>query len=257
MAFRTGIVGLTKKNGNTTGCVCHGFKPFDSVSVILSGPETVNARDTAIYTLSIANGPAIAGGCDISTSLGNVYPSALDTILRRAESFPGSGFELTHKEPKLFTGDTLKFLFKYVAPDTSVLVIDTLFANGNSVNLDTTSENDHWNYARNFTITVTPVTGIVNNSLQSKSFELSQNYPNPFNPETKINFSIRNSSNISFLIFDASGKEIAKLVNNKFYNPGNYSISFNAEQFNISSGVYFYKLAQPGYSLTKSMLFIK
>ena len=189
LAFRDGIVGLTKKDNNQTGCVCHTFEPNDSISVRITGPNTVRANDTAIFVLNIANGPAVAGGCDISTSLGNVYTSALDTMLRRAEAFSGSGFELTHKEPKLFTGDTLKFYFQYVAPSTPN-VIDTLFANGNSTNHDTTSDNDKWNYANNFLITVLPPVGTNENISNVNSFELKQNYPNPFNPETNISFNI-------------------------------------------------------------------
>ncbi|MEP7146636.1 MAG: choice-of-anchor V domain-containing protein [bacterium] len=241
MAFRDGIVGLTKKNGNQTGCVCHNFKPNDSVSVIISGPSRVEVNDTAIYFLRIANGPSVAGGCDIAVSLGKVITSSLDTSLRKAESFPGSGFELTHRQPKFFSGDTLKFIFKYVAPQTPN-VVDTLFANGNSVNKDTSSENDKWNYADNFLITVTPKTGISEDNSFANSFELRQNYPNPFNPETKINFVIRNSSFITMQIFDISGKEVASLIDNKYYISGSYSVTFNASQYDLTSGAYFYRI---------------
>ncbi|MEO8664423.1 MAG: choice-of-anchor V domain-containing protein [Ignavibacteria bacterium] len=256
MAFRDGIVGLTKKNGNEIGCVCHSFKPNDSISVVISGPTHVAANDTAIYTLSIANGPAIAGGCDIAASLGNVYVSPLDTSLRRAESFPGSGFELTHIQPKLFSGDTLKFMFRYVAPSTPNIT-DTLFANGNSVNKDTTSDNDKWNYANNFAVTITPMSGINENNSIANSFELKQNYPNPFNPETRIDFDIRNSTRIDLQIFDISGKKIADLIKNKLYSAGNYSVTFNAAQFNLTSGAYFYKLSGEKFTEVKKMLLVK
>ncbi|HMS34881.1 MAG TPA: T9SS type A sorting domain-containing protein [Ignavibacteria bacterium] len=256
MAFKDGIVGLTKKDANPIGCVCHNFKPNDTVSVKITGPASVRANDTAIYVLNIANGPAVAGGCDIATSLGNVYTSALDTILRRAEAFTGSGFELTHKEPKMFTGDTLKFYFKYVAPATPN-VVDTIFANGNSVNHDTTSDNDKWNYAENFLITVLPPVGISENISDVNSFKLKQNYPNPFNPETKISFNISKSSNISLQVFDVTGKAIADLIDNKFYTTGNYSVSFNAGQYNLTSGVYFYKLSANSVSELKKMILVK
>jgi Secretion system C-terminal sorting domain len=256
MALRNGIVGLTKKGGNKTGCVCHDFKPNDTVSVVISGPNTVRANDTAIYTLRISNGPAVAGGCDISTSLGNVYTSVLDTTLRRAEAFTGAGFELTHKEPKLFLSDTLQFTFKYVAPDTSN-VIDTIFANGNSVNNDTTSKNDIWNYADDFLISVTPDVGIANNNIITKSFELLQNYPNPFNPETKINFNINKASDITFTVYDLTGKTVSKLIDNKFYTAGTYSLVFNAQQYNLTSGVYFYKLTTNEFSDIKEMMLVK
>lgn len=256
MAFRDGIVGLTKKNGNETGCVCHTFKPNDSVSVRITGPSVVPVNDTAIYVLSIANGPGVAGGCDISASLGDVYETPLDTSLRRAESFPGSGYELTHRYPKLFSGDTLKFFFKYIAPSTPN-VIDTLFANGNSANNDTTSDNDLWNYADNFLVSISPV-GINENNSIADDFVLNQNYPNPFNPETKISFNLRNSGEISLEIYDISGKEIARLIDNKFYTQGSYSITFNAGQYGINSGVYFYKMTTGGkYQSVKKMMFIK
>ena len=79
--------------------------------------------------------------------------------------------------------------------------MDTIFANGNSVNNDTTSDNDIWNYANNFLVTVTPKVGIINNALTVNSFRLMQNYPNPFNPETKINFNIIKPSNITLEVF--------------------------------------------------------
>jgi len=77
----------------------------------------------------------------------------LDTTLRRDESFPGSGFELTHKDPKVFIDTVVEFTFEYTAPNTPN-VTDTIFAVGNSVNLDFTSENDKWNFAESFLVNV-------------------------------------------------------------------------------------------------------
>lgn len=256
MAFKTGVVGFTKKGGMTTGCVCHGLDPNDSVSVIISGPSSVNANDTAMFTLKIANGPGITGGCDVSSSLGNVYPSALDTNLKREEPFPGAGFELTHKEPVTFTGDTLKFIFKYVAPSTPN-VKDTIFANGNSTNNNISSDGDLWNYANNFIVNITPTIGISNNTNIANSFDLKQNYPNPFNPETIINFSISKASNLSLTVFDASGKEVAALIGNKQYTAGDYSVTLNASQYGLTTGVYFYKLSSQNFSEVKKMMLIK
>ncbi|MEO6693984.1 MAG: choice-of-anchor V domain-containing protein [Ignavibacteria bacterium] len=255
-AFRDGIVGFTKKDGNETGCVCHGVKPASFINVRISGPANVESNDTAIYVLTILNGPAVAGGCDIAASLGEVHPSPIDTVLKRQKSFTGADFELTHKYPKLFTNDTLRFTFRYIAPAISN-VRDTLFANGNSVNLDTTSDNDFWNYAQNFIINITPKSGIANNSASIKSFKIDQNYPNPFNPETKIRFAVNKSANISMDIYDANGKVVASLLNDKYYSPGEYSLTFNAGQYNLSSGVYFYKLYSEEFSEIKKMMYVK
>lgn len=262
MAFRTGIVGFTKKDGNMTGCVCHGLEPTDSISVIISGPSSVHAGDSAIYTLSISNGPAIAGGCDISSSLGEVYTSSLDTNLKREEPFSGAGFELTHKEPVLFKGDTVRFKFKYIAPSTPN-VTDTIFANGNSADNSISSEGDYWNYADNFTVNITPPIGIANNNNLISSYRLEQNFPNPFNPETKIQFTINKSSVLSLSVYDINGREVAQLLNNKQYSAGKYSVTLNAAQFGLTSGVYFYKLTTDtrdnsgNFSDVKKMMIIK
>ena len=153
VAFDEGIVGFTMKNGNKLGCVCHDFSPDNRVTVQVSGPSTVYVNETAIYTLRISGGPGVAAGCNIATSLGDVFPSLLDTMLRRDESFPGAGFELTHKDPKMFIDTVVEFTFTYTAPSTPN-VTDTIFAVGNSVNLDFTSDNDKWNFAESFLVNV-------------------------------------------------------------------------------------------------------
>ncbi|HMS35388.1 MAG TPA: T9SS type A sorting domain-containing protein [Ignavibacteria bacterium] len=135
------------------GCVCHTYLPDRSVSVIISGPSVMTVDDTATFKLQMIGGPDIAGGCDISASLGDLQVSYLDQDLQRMEQYPGSGFELTHIEPKLFTTDTLEFIFKYKAPSVAG-IFDTIFANGNSVNHDTTPSDDKWNYAGNFLIEI-------------------------------------------------------------------------------------------------------
>jgi len=255
-AFKDGIVGFTKKDGNNVGCVCHQFEPNDSVHVSISGPSTVIEGDTVTYVLKIANGPGVSGGCDISASRGLVYPSALDSSLKREEPFTGAGYELTHKYPKLFTGDTLKFTFLYVVPNLSILT-DTIFANGNSVNNDSTSEHDMWNYAENFIVHISPQPGVNNTASEIKSFELNQNYPNPFNPETKISFSLTKPANVNLSVFNDNGRLIAELINNKYYGSGSYSLNFNSRQHDLSSGVYFYKLTADGISVVKKMVIVK
>jgi hypothetical protein len=90
-------------------------------------------------------------------------------------------------------------------------------------------------------------------------YKLYQNYPNPFNPSTNIKYrvpsgSISNNSFISLKIFDALGREIETLVNEK-QSPGTYEIIFDGSR--LTSGIYFYILKTEGYSETKKMLMIK
>jgi hypothetical protein len=70
--------------------------------------------------------------------------------------------------------------------------------------------------------------------------DISSIYPNPFNPETKINYSVSESQEISLNIFDMNGRHIITLFENKFHAPGNYSYIFEA--YNLSSGIYIVEL---------------
>lgn len=89
-----------------------------------------------------------------------------------------------------------------------------------------------------------------------KEFTLLQNYPNPFNPGTTIQFDLAESTNVTLKIYDVSGKEIAALINDE-KEAGTHKISFNADDFGISSGVYFYRLIADKLSETRSMILLK
>ncbi|MFZ1280236.1 MAG: M28 family peptidase [Ignavibacteriaceae bacterium] len=85
-------------------------------------------------------------------------------------------------------------------------------------------------------------------------FALDQNYPNPFNPSTKINYSIKEKSNVELKIFDLLGGEVATLVNEE-KSPGNYEVIFDAS--NLSSGVYLYTIKAGSFVQTRKMLLMK
>jgi hypothetical protein len=262
-AFDDGITGLTKKNGITEGCSCHNLTPFPNVSVLIISPSVVRPNDTVNCFLKISGGPHIAGGCDIAVGTGNLILSPLDTSLQRLLTTPGN-YELTHRYPKLPSGDTITFAFKYIAPNS--IGVDTIFANGNSVNHDTTSEGDQWNYAVNKLITISNSIGISGNSQVVKGFSLEQNYPNPFNPTTNIKYNIPENSFVSLKVYDILGREVATLIN-KFQPAGTYTVPFSISLFSnnqITSGVYFYKLTAEdatnksnNFSEVKRMVVIK
>jgi hypothetical protein len=98
--------------------------------------------------------------------------------------------------------------------------------------------------------------GVANNSMLSNNFKLGQNYPNPFNPTTQINYELQRPSNVSLKVYDIKGNEIAELVNEK-KNAGSYSVRFDGSAYNLSSGIYFYKLSSNGFEDTKRMVLVK
>jgi PKD repeat protein len=104
-------------------------------------------------------------------------------------------------------------------------------------------------------ITVSQSVGIIGNNSNVKDFELSQNYPNPFNPSTSIEFSIPQNGLVSLIIYDITGKEVKKILNNINYNSGKHKIQFNGS--GLSSGIYFYKLSVNDFNDAKRMVLLK
>ncbi len=89
---------------------------------------------------------------------------------------------------------------------------------------------------------------IVNN------FQLYQNYPNPFNPVTKIKFEISKTNMTTLIIYDAIGRKVEMLVNNRM-DPGQYSIEFNGVK--LASGMYYYVLKSGNHSMRRKMMLVK
>jgi len=253
-AFDDGIVGLTKRGGNTEGCTCHGLNPSTNVTALLLGPSSVRAGDTAEFVLTITGGPLIEAGCDISSGNGTLILANIDTTLQRLQASAGN-YELTHKLPKSPNSGTVFFTFKYIAPNTPGS-LDTIFANANSVNGNGTPDGDFWNYATDKVISITNSVDIRNLNGIVKDFKLEQNYPNPFNPNTVIGFQVSVAGQVSLKVYDLSGKEITTLVKGNFI-PGSYEINFNADKYGLTSGVYFYRLQSGNSVETKRMILIK
>jgi photosystem II stability/assembly factor-like uncharacterized protein len=87
-----------------------------------------------------------------------------------------------------------------------------------------------------------------------EEFTLSQNYPNPFNPTTTIEYSISESGTVKLVVYNSLGEEVATLVND-FKEAGNYKINFDAAD--LSSGIYYYRLASNSFNEIKKMILLK
>lgn len=88
-------------------------------------------------------------------------------------------------------------------------------------------------------------------------YELFQNYPNPFNPVTNIKFSLGKATNVSLDVFDLTGRKVASLLNNVKLTEGSYIVDFNAQNFMLGSGVYYYRLSTDEFSQTRKMILLK
>ncbi len=251
IASSSGMTGRTLKPGSSSGCTCHSASPNSSVLVNIIGPSTMGAGDTATFMLKIKGGPLSRGGCDIASSSGSLILSSSEAFLKRV--LESGSYELTHTSPKAPSPDTVTFTFKFIAPSTPGSA--TIYANGNSVNNDGTSSGDSWNYASSKTISVT-ATGIRETGVTTASYKLSQNFPNPFNPSTKISFGLAKSGNVSLKVYDVTGREVASLLN-EYKNAGVYEMDFNANDYGMTSGMYFYKITSGDFSEVRKMILTK
>lgn len=71
-------------------------------------------------------------------------------------------------------------------------------------------------------------------------YDLRQNYPNPFNPSTTIRFGLPVAGNVSLIIYDVHGRDVATLVRGTM-NEGYHTATWNASS--VASGVYFARLS--------------
>lgn len=106
---------------------------------------------------------------------------------------------------------------------------------------------------------------IRDNVPRAEDIVLNQNYPNPFNPGTKISFILTRPAEITLLIYDMLGQQVATLAGGVLA-PGYHEYSWDGKNsigMNVVSGIYIYKLKindkQPGPAeeLVKKMLLIR
>ncbi|MFA6980606.1 MAG: T9SS type A sorting domain-containing protein [Ignavibacteriaceae bacterium] len=89
-----------------------------------------------------------------------------------------------------------------------------------------------------------------------QNYSLSQNYPNPFNPSTVISYQLPVISKVTLKIYDLLGREVTTLVNEE-QSAGKYNYELQIRNYELASGVYFYRLHAGDFIETKKMLVIK
>ena len=100
------------------------------------------------------------------------------------------------------------------------------------------------------------VTSVKDKTINFDGFELYQNYPNPFNGLTVIQFNLPKIEKVNLKIFDLIGREIATLVDDEL-NSGLHHIYFEASNYNLSSGIYYYTLRTESGFKSKAMIYLK
>ena len=133
-------------------------------------------------------------------------------------------------------------LFTY---DTDGNLVEDIYQNWDGTNW----VNDYIVY-----VDYTSIVGVDDREVVPKEYSLEQNYPNPFNPTTTIEYTLLSPGEVSLIIYNLRGEEVALLINGKM-PAGNHRISWDASGF--ASGIYFYRLQTGDFVQTKKMLLLK
>ncbi|MBC8319712.1 MAG: T9SS type A sorting domain-containing protein [Bacteroidetes bacterium] len=108
-------------------------------------------------------------------------------------------------------------------------------------------------YAQNINIdgNIGPVGIEENNEFTSSTII---NYPNPFSRSTTVKYSIAETGNVNISLFDSKGNYI-KSIFNGISVKGTHTLTFDS--FDLSPGIYLYKITTDNYSAYNKMLIIK
>ena len=95
-------------------------------------------------------------------------------------------------------------------------------------------------------------------SLPINQIELLPNYPSPFNPDTWIPFRLARDTNVAITIYDAGGAlvrtfELGNLSAGAYESKGKAVYWDGRNDFGelVATGVYFYRLSTPDFSVTR------
>ena len=88
-------------------------------------------------------------------------------------------------------------------------------------------------------------------------FSISQNSPNPFRESTFFSFKLENKCDVTLVVTDILGNQVANLTSDERMNAGKHVFSFSPEKYNLPSGIYYYSLITNNKAITKKMIYAR
>jgi hypothetical protein len=89
---------------------------------------------------------------------------------------------------------------------------------------------------------------------------LSHAYPNPFNPVTKIAYSVKEAGPVTIQVYNVAGKVVRTLLDTEVDAGASGYVVWDGTGESgqkCASGVYFYRIAAPGFSTSRKMIMLK
>ena len=200
------------------------------------GPDTLRPGDDVYFTLSLCNRGSATTASDIAV----VVTPENDTL-----AIPLAGSEFSFGD--IAAGDTTSVVYYSVSFSENIPGDSDL-----RFYLSIASEGfTYW--SDTFRVHVALGTFEGDNALPVE-YALYQNYPNPFNPVSTIRYDLPQASDVSLLVYDILGREVARLVQG-YMEPGYHEVTWDAGTY--ASGIYIARLVTPEYTKSIKMVLLK
>ena len=238
-------------------------------NVLGQGDFTSNSRGTTQTTMGYPNGIQIdiANGkllvCDEANHRILQYSASSHPLPIQLSSFAASvssdgvrltwntlsevnnyGFEI-QRSPDSAVKEWSKagFVAGYGTSTTahSYSFVDTIAGGSISYRLKQIDLNGEYHFSD--PVDVNSVSGAADQNPIPKVFSLKQNYPNPFNPSTQIEYDLPKAGEVSLVVYDILGREVATLANG-YHEAGVYTARWDAHA--EASGVYIARVKVSG-----------
>jgi len=102
-----------------------------------------------------------------------------------------------------------------------------------------------------------PGTGVVAGSVRN---ELSHAHPNPFNPVTRIAYSVKEAGPVTIEVYSVAGRVVRRLLDTEVDAGSSGYVVWDGTDDGgerCASGVYFYRIAAPGFTTSRKMVMLK
>lgn len=83
---------------------------------------------------------------------------------------------------------------------------------------------------------------------------VERSYPNPFRESTWFSFKVRRPASVILKVYDQFGREVATLINDREYPAGKHTVEFNASQYHLAPGVYYFSLVSSDQNIKQKMI---
>ncbi len=117
-----------------------------------------------------------------------------------------------------------------------------------------------WIWAASEVFSVLGLGDVDSQTPPASDLALAPNYPNPFNPRTTVAYTLPSATSVTIEILDVRGRHVKTLVPGTIEAAGRHEIPWDGTDdhgLQVPSGVYFCRLATPGFSQTRRMVLVK